>query len=100
MFDKTHSEANMKKINLFLLFTLILLTGCKKEVYLQPVPCVAECEPCFVGTKETCPETDTMTERHVFLIEDVEKPTVDYTHLENGNLKRCKHRCRQEKIKN
>lgn len=90
----------MKKINLFLFLILPLLSGCKREVYLQPVPCVEECKPCFIDKKETCPETDIMTERQVYLLEDVEKPTVDYTKLENGNIRRCKHTCRQEKINN
>lgn len=90
----------MKHLTLTLLFIIPFLTGCKKEVYLQPVPCVEDCEPCFIGKTETCPETDTITERQVYLIEDVEKPTVDYTTLENGNIRRCKHKCKQIKIDN
>lgn len=88
----------MKKITLTLLFILPLLSGCKKEVYLQPVPCAKDCKPCFVGLEASCPETDLMTEKQVYLIEDVEKPTVDYTILDNGKVRRCKHVCKQNKI--
>ena len=88
----------MNKIKLILLSSVLLINGCTKEVYLQPVPCETECKPCFIGKKEYCPETDIMTERQVYQVEDVEKPKVDYTYLENGNIRRCKHTCHQEKV--
>ncbi|MBR5599392.1 MAG: hypothetical protein IKW39_05055 [Alphaproteobacteria bacterium] len=87
----------MKKINLFLLFVLVLLTGCKREVYLQPVPCTTDCsKPCFAGKEEVCPEVEALTERQVFILEDVKKPTVTYTPLENGNMRRCNQNCHKE----
>lgn len=87
----------MNKTKLILLSSILLISSCTKEVYLQPVPCDTECKPCFVGKTEYCPETEIMTERQVYQIEDVEKPKVVYTHLENGNIRRCKQICHQEK---
>ena len=88
-------EEIMKKINLTLLLLCILISSCTREVYLQQVPCEEECPPC----ENFCEETDTMTERVVFQIEDVKRQKPNYKYDENGKLVNCKHTCKQIKIK-
>jgi len=86
----------MKKINLALLIFCTMLSNCTKEVYLQQVPCEEECPPC----ENFCEETDVMTERHVFQIEDVKRQKPNYKYDEKGNLILCKHTCKQKKLEN
>jgi hypothetical protein len=86
----------MKKINLTLLLLCTLISGCTKEVHLQQVPCVEDCPPC----ENFCEETDVMTEKVVFQIEDVERQKPNYKYNEKGNLVLCTHKCKQTKLEN
>lgn len=89
----------MKKINLILLAIPLLISGCTREIYVAPVPCETECEPCFVNQSEKCEETELMTEHQVYQIQDIEKQKVDYTYISENKIRRCKHVCRQKQIK-
>lgn len=82
----------LKKIKILSLFVLIL-SGCSKEVYLQPVPC--NC-PCFVGQAEDCPETKLQTEEQVYLIEDIATQPTNYIYTEE-KITHCTKKCRKVK---
>ena len=88
----------MKK-NALILFALIcMLSGCAKKVYIAPVPCETDCKPCFVGLSEKCPETEVMTERQIYQVEDIEKEKVDYSYIAENKIRRCKNVCRLKKV--
>ena len=77
------------KIKLICLL-LLLVSGCSKEVYLQPVPCN---KPCFVGNVEDCPETKLQTQDQLYILEDVATPPTDYVYTPE-KITRCKKNCR------
>ncbi len=87
----------MQKKSLVLALFLMLLGGCTREVYLQPVPCTEGCPscPCFVGASECCPETAAQTEIQTYQVYDVPAPAVTYQPCDGGKYKRCRTVCRE-----
>lgn len=73
MFSKTRIMA----------LTVLLISGCTREVYLQKVPCV-DCEPCVEEpcqelTPTCCPELAMQTEVQVYQVYDNVPQPVSYT---------------------
>ena len=63
----------MPKFTKLILMSALFLSGCTREVYLQPVPCV-DCQPCSHCTDltpECCPEIAETTETIVYQVYDV-----------------------------
>lgn len=71
-----------------------LCGGCTREVYLQSVPCVeGECQPCYVGQTEVCPEVEMQTVRQTFEVYDVSaQPAADCRPCANVQM-RCQTVC-------
>lgn len=70
----------MVKKSTLLLTSIILLSGCTREVYLQSVPCVeGNCDcPCISETRECCPETQMQTQTIRYQI--IDGPVVPVTY--------------------
>lgn len=88
-----------KKFFLGLAVAGLMLSGCTREVYLQPVPCEEDCPkcPCFVGASECCPETAVQTVVTTYQVYDVPAPAVTFVPCDNG-VKRCRTVCKKVKV--
>ena len=71
----------MVKTSTLLLTSVILLSGCTREVYLQKVPCAeGDCEWPYVSkTREDCEETKALT--HVMQYQIIDVPVVPVTYV-------------------
>lgn len=87
----------MNKTKIILFVLTLILNGCTKNIYLEPVPCQKDCKPCTDGL---CEEVKNSTELQTFYIEDMPKDKADYSNITAGKIKRCTTTCRQQKIEN
>jgi len=92
----------MPKFKSLLLLTALFLSGCTREVYLQPVPCTdcQPCEHCTDLTPECCPEIAETTEILVYQVYDVPAVPTCYQPCSTCEAPRsnCRTVCRQYKV--
>ena len=91
----------MLKKSVFLLGLVMLVSGCAREVYLEPVPCVeGECEcPCYSDNPlECCKDIKLETEVQRYQVYDMPTEKIDYKFDECGKAKRCRTVCKEVKV--
>lgn len=85
----------LKNKSLLAIASVLIISACSHEVYLQPVPCVENnCPPCA----ETCPEIEMQTVTIQYQVYDVPSPKVEYTPCANSTTRKCRTVCRHTKI--
>lgn len=92
----------MLKKSICLLGILMLVSGCAREVYLEPVPCVeGECEcPCYNDDPlECCKDLKVEKEVQRYQIYDVPTEKIEYKFDECGKTKKCRTVCKEVKVK-
>lgn len=97
-----NKEHTMPKFTSLLMLTALFLSGCTREVYLQPVPCTdcQPCEHCTDLTPECCPEIAETTEILVYQVYDVPVVPTCYQPCMTCEAPRsnCRTVCRQRQI--
>ena len=102
IFYKVNKGAKtMLKKSVCLLGLVMLVAGCAREVYLEPVPCVeGTCEcPCYKDNPLDCCK-ELQVEREVQRYQIIDMPTEEIEHKSKdcAKTKKCRKVCKEVKV--